>query len=119
MHQTDDIRRPAGFILAEALVALLILGVVLLALEGASTMILRRLAESERRTATAQLAETRREQLLSGRCTSSNGIDSSNTVDVAWSAMPSGRLLRISQEGHYKRLGADAVELYETTGPCR
>ena len=81
-------------------------------------MILRRLAESERSATAARLAETRREQLLSGKCIGSSGTDSSNSVDVAWSATPSGRLLRVTQQSHYKRLGGDAVELYETTGAC-
>ena len=118
MRHNHDIRRPGGFILAEALIALLVLGVVFLALEGASAMAIRSLTESERDSIAARLAEVRREQLLSGGCIGSAGTDSVNSVAVFWVATPSGRILRVTQESHRQRRGGDIVELYDATGAC-
>lgn len=108
-----------GFILAEALIALLILGVVFLALEGSLTIIVRSLAESDRETVAARIAETQRERALAAVCASASGSDSSNSVVVNWTTSPTGRLVHIVQTSRFPRRIGDRVEQYDAVGGCQ
>lgn len=115
----DRIKPHRGFILAEALVALLILGVVFLALEGSLTVVVRSLAESERETVAARLAEAQRERAFAGACTPGSGTDSADGVIVDWIASPVGRFVRVSQTSRYPRRIGDRVEQYDAVGKCQ
>ena len=110
-------RRP-GFILAEALVALAILAVVFLALEGSLSMVLRSLAESDREEVAARIAESQRERVFAAACVSASGSDSASSVIVDWSASSAGSLVHITQSSRYPRKIGDRVEHYDAIGGC-
>ena len=109
----------SGFILAEALIALLVLAVVVLALEGSLTVVVRSLADSARETLAARLAETQRERLFAAACVGASGTDSANGVTVDWTASPAGRLVRISQTSRYPTHIGERVERYDAIGSCQ
>lgn len=112
-------KRRHGFILAEALVALLILGVVFLALEGSLTIIVRTIAGSERESLAARLAETQREKVFAAACAAASGADSLNGVVVNWVASTDGQLARVVQTSHYPRRGGNRTEDYDAVSICR
>lgn len=112
-------KRRHGFILAEALIALLILGVVFLALEGSLAVVLRSIVESDRETIASSLAETQRERAFAAACAGASGTDSLNAVAVSWTASPVGRLVRVSQTSRYPRRIGDRVEQYDAIGACQ
>lgn len=112
-------KRRHGFILTEALVALLILGVVFLALEGSSTLIVRTIADSERESIAARLAETQRERVFAATCAAASGADSLDAVAVDWVASTDGRFARLVQVSHYRRRGRNRTEAYDALGSCR
>jgi Tfp pilus assembly protein PilV len=118
MSHTSAKRRP-GFILAEALVALLILGVVFIALEGSLTIIVRTLADSERESIAVRIAETQRERVFATTCAAASGADSLNAVVVNWVASTDGQLARVVQSGSYPRRGGDRTQEYDALGSCR
>jgi len=115
----NDAKPHRGFILAEALIALLILGVVFLALEGSLTVVLRSLADSERETVATRLAETQRERAFGTACAAGSGTDSLNAVSVSWVASPVGGLVRVSQISRYPRRIGDRVEQYDAVSACQ
>lgn len=108
-----------GFILAEALVALAILGVVLLALEGSLTIVMRTLAESDRESIATRIAETQRERAFSTVCGNASGSDSANAVVVDWTATAASGLVHISQSSRYPRRIGTRVEHYNGIGVCQ
>lgn len=108
-----------GFILAEALVALLILGVVFLALEGSLSTIVRTITDSERETIAARFAETQRERAFAAVCASGSGADSVDAVVVDWSAATTGSLVQVIQTSRYQRRVGERTESYAATGQCR
>ncbi|HEY5086301.1 MAG TPA: hypothetical protein VII66_02990 [Gemmatimonadaceae bacterium] len=112
-------KRRQAFILAEALIALLILGVVLLALEGSLAVVVRSLADSERETVAARLAETQRERAFSVTCATASGADSAAGVAVDWTASASGRIVHLTQTSRYPRRIGERVEEYDALGMCR
>lgn len=101
------------------MIALLILGTVLLALEGSLTIALRSLADSKREAVADRLAETRRERAFALACAATTGIDSSNAVIVNWTASPFQQLVRIEQTSRYHRRIGDRIEHYDAIGACQ
>jgi Tfp pilus assembly protein PilV len=110
---------PRGFILAEALVALLIIGVVFLALEGSLKIVLRRIADSEHESVAARIAEAQRERAFASACAPNSGVDSVNAVIVGWTASPDGQLVRVAQTSRYRQTVGDRVEHYDALGTCQ
>ena len=110
---------PPGFILAEALIALVVIGVVFLALEGSLSIVLRSLADSEREATATALAEAQRERAFGSPCSADEGSDSVNGVVVSWSASVAGRFIRIEQTGHYPRKLGDRPVGYAALGVCQ
>ncbi|HEY8311264.1 MAG TPA: hypothetical protein VIG47_11945, partial [Gemmatimonadaceae bacterium] len=111
--------QPRGFILAEALIALLVIGVVFLALEGSLSVVVRSLADSDREATAATLAESRRERAFGSPCNADAGSDSLNAVVVRWSASVAGRLTRIDQAGRYSRKLGDRTFNFAALGVCQ
>ena len=62
--QNDCPTQRSGFALVEALIALVIIGVVFLGLEGSLTLVLRSLADSERQSTATRIAEAQRERIF-------------------------------------------------------
>jgi Tfp pilus assembly protein PilV len=107
-----------GFVLAEALIALLILGVVFLALEGSLSIVLRSLADSERDKIAATLAETQRERAFAAPCVAASGADSINAVTVSWIATAAAGRVRVTQTSRYPRHIGSRVENYDAISAC-
>ena len=105
--------------MAEALVALTVLGVVFLALEGSLTIILRTIAESDREATAARIAETQRELAFSTACGNASGSDSANAVIVDWTATAAGGLVHVTQSSRYPRRIGTRVEHYNGIGVCQ
>jgi Tfp pilus assembly protein PilV len=111
--------RREGFILAEALIALLLLGVALIALERLLTVALRSLADSEREFVATGMAESQRERAFSLACTSAAGVDSSNGVVVSWTAVPAAGATRLIQTSRYTSRFGERGQQYDAVGMCR
>jgi Tfp pilus assembly protein PilV len=110
---------PNGFILVEALIALVIIGVVFLGLEGSLTLVLRSLADGERQTIATRTAEAQRERVFASICAGASGSDSVNAVSVDWVASSTGRLVRISQTSRYPTKTGARVDHYDAIGSCQ
>jgi len=110
---------PNGFILIEALVALVIIGVVFLGLEGSLTIVLRSLADSERQAIATRIAETQRERAFAAGCVAGSGSDSANAVAVEWTISPAGALVHVTQIIRYPQKLGVRVEHYDAIGTCR
>lgn len=108
----------SGFALIEAVVALILIGVGLLALEGAAVFTLRRIRDSQREALAAQLVQTRTARLFATGCASANGIDSIDVVVAAWSATATGGMLRVDQTVRYPTAFGAHVESYHTARVC-
>lgn len=111
-------RNRAGFVLVEALVALLVLAVAFLAFEGSLSIIIRSVAESEREAVAAGLADTRRERVFSVMCASGSGVDSASGVVLTWSASSGSSLTHLIQATSYESRFGVRVETYNATGRC-
>jgi Tfp pilus assembly protein PilV len=108
-----------GFILAEALIAILILGVVFVALEGSLAVAVRALADSERETIATRLAETQRERAFANTCSAGSGTDSANAVTVSWTASSANHLVRLAQTSRYALRVSTRLETYDAIGACQ
>lgn len=111
----------AGFTLVEVMVALLLLVVALVALEGGAAVTVRMLADADRETAMMRLAEGERERAYGTPCAAARGVDSTNGVRVGWSAMPvggSGMLITRASGAFRTRYGMHATS-FDGAGPCR
>lgn len=108
-----------GFILAEAMIALVVLGIAFAALEGSSVVVIRALAESDREEIAARLAEAQRERAFGAGCASGAGSDSVNSVIVSWTSVPAAGVLRLSQTSRYPGRFGDHVQVYDAVGACQ
>ncbi len=108
-----------GFVLVEALIALLIIGVVFLALEGSLTLVLRSLADSERQAIATRVSESQRERAFAAGCVVGFGSDSVNAVVADWVASPAGSLVQVTQTVRYSQKSGARVEHYLATSICR
>jgi Tfp pilus assembly protein PilV len=108
----------SGFALVEALIALVIIGVVFLGLEGSLTLVMRSLADSERQTTATRVAESQRERAFAAGCVAGSGSDSGNAVAVDWTASPAGSVVRVTQTVRYPQRSGARVERYTATGAC-
>ena len=107
-----------GFILIEALIALVLVGVVFLGLEGSLTLVLRALADSERQTTATRLAESQREHAFAVGCVAGAGSDSVNAVAADWSASSTGTLVRVTQTVRFAQRSGARIEHYTATSAC-
>lgn len=117
--RTRSPRLPNGFILIEALIALVIIGVVFLGLEGSLSLVLRSMGDAERQTTAIQVAEVQRERAFAAGCIAGSGSDSVNAVAVDWTASPAGSLVHISQTARYHQKYGMHVEHYDAIGACQ
>jgi Tfp pilus assembly protein PilV len=109
----------SGFIIVEALIALTIICVVFIALEGSLTIVVRNLADSERESIAVELTETRRENILGTGCSAASGADSSNTVVADWTASVDAGFVHIAQSTRYPRRGGERTEDYDVLARCQ
>lgn len=110
---------PTGFTLVEVVVAILLLTIALLGLEGSAAVTVRELADGQRETLATRLAERQRERAFAGTCATASGMDSTNGVGASWAAAPTGQRARLTQHTSFNtRFGARA-ESYNAIGRCR
>lgn len=108
-----------GFTLVEVIVAILLLTIALLALEGSAAVTVRELSESQRETLATRFAERQRERAFAGACATSSGNDSANGVGVSWAAAPTGQRLRVTQYTSFNTRSGTRREFYDAAGRCK
>lgn len=74
MSHTPSVSARAGFTLVEVLVAILLLTIVLLALEGSAAATVRELADGQREIVATRFAERQRERAFASACTTSVSV---------------------------------------------
>ncbi len=119
MSHTPSGAAHPGFTLVEVLVAVLLLTIVLLALEGSAAATLRELADSQREMLATRLAERQREQAFAAACTMSAGIDTANGVGASWRATPIGQQARLTQHTSFDTRSGTRQQSYDVIGRCR
>lgn len=110
--------RRGGFTIIEAVVALILIGVGLLTLEGGAVFTLRRIRDSQREALAAQLVQTRTARLFATGCAAASGIDSTDVIVAVWSATAAGGMLRVDQTVRYPTAFGPHVESYHTARVC-
>ena len=108
-----------GFILTEAMIALLIFTVVFLALEGSLTLVVQRFADAAREDRAARQAETQRESAFANGCVAASAIDSLDAVVVSSTSTNMDYLLRVLQKTAYARKLSVRNEQYDAVSRCR
>jgi prepilin-type N-terminal cleavage/methylation domain-containing protein len=106
-----------GFSLVESLVAIVLLGVGIVALEGALAISVRTAAAADRAVRAATLATRQRERAFA-LCSSGAGADSANGAVSTWSARPTGRTIRITQQTRSLAHTGVRTETFEAAGVC-
>lgn len=111
--------RPArdGFSLVEVLVAILLLTVGLVAIEGALALAVRSAALSDREARAVMLAARQRERAFA-LCALGTGSDSANGVASDWSSVSAGRNVRVIQTTRVATPTGARVETSVATGGC-
>lgn len=108
-----------GFTLVEVIVAILLLTVALLAIEGSAAVTLRELADSKRETLAMRFAEDQRERSFGSVCAASSGLDSANGVTATWIASPTGSRSHVIERTTFQTRYGVRSQAYNTAGPCR
>ncbi|MGI8548909.1 MAG: type IV pilus modification PilV family protein [Gemmatimonadaceae bacterium] len=108
-----------GFTLVEVLVAIFLLTIALLAIEGSAAVTLRELADGQRETLATRLAERQRERAFADPCAASSGIDSANGVGAIWTAIPTGQRIRLGQHTSFDTRRGTRLQSYDAVGRCR
>lgn len=108
-----------GFTLVEVIVAILLLTIALLALEGSAAVTVRELGDGQRETLATRLAERQRERAFAGTCATSSGNDSANGVGASWAAAPTGQRTRVTQHTSFDTRFGIRQESYSAVGRCR
>lgn len=114
----DGVGSRRGFILAEALIALLIFGVVFLALEGSLAIVVRRFADAARADIATRLAEVQRERSFGATCAASAGVDSVNAVSASWTASADSGFVHLVQTTEYPSPAGTSQTGYDAIGRC-
>lgn len=110
---------PTGFTLVEVIVAILLLTIAILALEGSAAVTIRELADGQRETLAMRLAERQRERAFAGACATASGMDSINGVGASWAAAPTGQRTRLTQRTYFDTRFGTRQESYDAAGRCR
>lgn len=109
----------SGFTFVEVIVAILVVSVALLALEGSAAVTLRELSDSRRETVATALAERARERTLGSKCAASTSTDSSTGVVLSSAASPHGTGTTIAQRTSFSTRFGDRSESYRLVGRCQ
>jgi prepilin-type N-terminal cleavage/methylation domain-containing protein len=109
----------SGFTLIEVMIAILVITVAALALEGGATAAVRDLAASEREQLATRLAERQRERIWAASCAGSSGVDSANGVVARWVAAPGTSATHVTQHTTFTTALGTRTESYDAMGRCR
>lgn len=88
-------RARRAFTLVEVMVAVVILAVALVALQGGTALLVRAIADAEREERAVALA-ARREALIVAACTDGAGSESAGGASVVWSASRTGGITSVA-----------------------
>lgn len=119
MLHTTRRANPTGFTLVEVIVAILLLTIALLALEGSAASTVRELADSQRETLATRLAERQRERAFGSTCATASGVDSANDVDAGWAATGTGQRVHLTQHTSFDTRSGTRRQSYGVVGRCR
>jgi prepilin-type N-terminal cleavage/methylation domain-containing protein len=118
----------SGFTLVEVLVALVVLGIGILALTGSSSLVTRMIGEGKVETQAALAASGRLERLRLAagatvpRCTSadftSGGPISEGRLTQSWTVEPAGSLRRVRVTVTYLTIRGNRSATLESAIPC-
>ena len=121
-------RARAGFTVVEVLLALIVLGIGILALSGSSSLITRMIGRGKAETHAALAASSRMERLrlaahsTKPRCTSeefaSGGPVLEDGLTESWSVTPTGALRRVQVTVTYLTVQGIRSAVLETAIPC-
>ncbi len=114
-HRAD----PTGFTLVEVIVAILLLTIALVALEGSAAVAVRELAEGQRETLATRFAERQRERAFAAACATAWGNDSANGVGASWAAATTGQRAHLTQHTSFDSRTGTRQESYDAVGRCR
>ncbi len=119
MPHTTRVASPTGFTLVEVIVAILLLTIALLTLEGSASVTVRELAEGQRETLATRLAERQRERAFGTACAAFTGVDSGNGVTANWAVTLTGQRVRLTQHTSFETRSGPRRESYDAVGLCR
>lgn len=117
MHRTH--RNRGGFTLIEIVVALVILGVGLVALASGAAAAVRSMGESATLLDAARAAEGERERAYASACAAASGVDSIDGARIRWTAAPGGAMIIVSQLVTLPRGTSPRGASITAAGPCR
>lgn len=113
----DKVRR--GLTLIEVVIAILLLSVGALALEGSSALMIRRLAESKRAATAQNVARTRSESSLSTECGAlTSGSEQAFGVQSQWTVGGNAGSIDIEQRLTYPTRRGQHSEKFLTAALC-
>jgi prepilin-type N-terminal cleavage/methylation domain-containing protein len=117
MHPPRRNRR--GFTLIEIVVAIVILGVGLVALASGAAAAVRSMRDSAALLGAARGAEGERERSYASTCAAASGVDSIEGATIAWAAAPAGALITVRQLVALPRGTSPQATTIDAAGPCR
>ncbi len=119
MSRTSQTAERTGFTLVEVVIAILLLTVALLAIEGSAAVTLRGLADAARETSATRFAERQRERTFGSLCAAAAGTDTANGVRAVWAASLSASGARVTQHTAFATGLGVRAESYDAAGGCQ
>jgi prepilin-type N-terminal cleavage/methylation domain-containing protein len=107
-----------GFSLPELIIAIVLLTVGLLALATTAAFLTREHAASVRAERAASIAGSRLERLRAAGCVSASGVETVDSMHIAWSVSPSGRSALAIVSISWQERATPVRHSYESGFPC-
>jgi Tfp pilus assembly protein PilV len=107
-----------GFTTLEAMLALMLISVTLVALDGATTLTLRRMTDHHRESMAADMARQQVDRIIATHCANSAGLDSSNGVAVQWTTTAINGVATVDQQLRYPIAIGQHHESLQSTVSC-
>ena len=111
-------RSATGFTLVEMLIAIVLLALVFVSLEGGSATLMRALGVSGRMTVAAQLVEWRGEHTAATRCVAATGADSARGIVSIWRVEIDSSGALLDQETTYRSAMGMRTDRARWVVPC-
>jgi Tfp pilus assembly protein PilV len=103
----------------EMMVALVIIGVGLLALSGSATLVTRLMGGGTRQAMAATLAQSRLEQLRAASCASlANGSETTRGITIRWTITAITRGKDVTVTAQYPMTRGNRTQSFRTVIPC-
>jgi prepilin-type N-terminal cleavage/methylation domain-containing protein len=112
-------RSRSGVTMIEMMVALVIIGVGLLALAGSATLVTRLMGGGTRQALAATLAQSRLEQLRATSCaTLASGTDTTRSIVTKWTVTTITRGRDVTLTVKYPMARGPRIQSFRTVVPC-